>query len=669
MTGVLSHAPILEYDVAKALLSLGLLRSDDILALPRYAPDAGWEATRQQELLKRAHGGRSDAARVLQVPIPTRAQDLADMAKLSEKEEAHMQAYEDYRAADIQRRLGMKERYKAEEELRKDERLRWYEQQAGQIRTRALIKRLGMSEEKALKLLAKGDPRPAWRNRLQNTLEKNRLRNEEMRGILAELAAEKAAQLEEERRTGESTDPAAVEDLEEGGAPAGEEGAVQASDDADAEATDALTVEGEESSALKAVVAQHRKLGAQEYLAEIGATPESDSLKAVDEQLAMEEREAVWASMEAAVLGRTEGELDELVERWAQVQTKINPKLPENWGHKKTLEEEIIERNPRVRREAAVLAQEAMEAEEAEEEEQTRYQYIASMTEEERAVVNKRETDRVHAHAVLLDEDATPAARKRAEQTLLELDAYDKQEAAEAVEEAENDTVDEAVLAAEKEASLIASVPSMPPKLFESTLAQLDRKIVMSQMVADTYEVRSHNAADAQAEADGIEEGYPLMTREQEYVFDQLQHRVERLKHLRSVIQSTRDGAPVSQSMSEFDEARATLLEDRMLQAEEDIAVAAEAFDAATNPAEKRAAAILLDQAQDNVPYDPALEAQLRAAQQEEEEARAAEQQLAEEEEEEEGEQQEEEEEEAPKVQEKPQQQQKNKKPQRSPRK
>ena len=190
MTGILHHAPVLEYEVAKALLGLGLMRSEDILALPRYQPDASWEALRNQELLKRAHGGSSAAASVLQVPIPTRAEDLADMARLSEKEEADMVAYENYRTANIERKRLARIEYEAAEERALQRRMAWYQGQAARIRARALAKKLfGVrrpTEEMIAKLIAEGDPRPAYRAKATEMHEKRRVQNEIDRSVTKE---------------------------------------------------------------------------------------------------------------------------------------------------------------------------------------------------------------------------------------------------------------------------------------------------------------------------------------------------------------------------------------------------------------------------------------------------------------------------------------------------
>ena len=178
---------MLEYEVAKALLGLGLMRSEDILALPRYQPDASWEALRNQELLKRAHGGSSAAASVLQVPIPTRAEDLADMARLSEKEEADMVAYENYRTANIERKRLARIEYEAAEERALQRRMAWYQGQAARIRARALAKKLfGVrrpTEEMIAKLIAEGDPRPAYRAKATEMHEKRRAQNEIDRSV------------------------------------------------------------------------------------------------------------------------------------------------------------------------------------------------------------------------------------------------------------------------------------------------------------------------------------------------------------------------------------------------------------------------------------------------------------------------------------------------------
>lgn len=192
---------MLEYEVAKALLGLGLMRSEDILALPRYQPDASWEALRNQELLKRAHGGNSAAASVLQVPIPTRAEDLADMARLSEKEEADMAAYEAYRAANIERKRLERIEYEAAEERALQRRMAWYEGQAARIRARALAKRLfGVrrpTQQMMDKLIAEGDPRPAYRAKATAIHEKRRAANEIMRATEKELAEEGIFMVEE----------------------------------------------------------------------------------------------------------------------------------------------------------------------------------------------------------------------------------------------------------------------------------------------------------------------------------------------------------------------------------------------------------------------------------------------------------------------------------------
>lgn len=630
VTGVLSHAPILEYDVAKALLSLGLLRSDDILALPRYAPDAGWEATRQQELLKRAHGGRSEAARVLQVPIPTRAQDLADMKKLAEKEEAHMQAYEDYRAADIARRWATKSGYIAAEEERKEERLRWYEQQAGQIRTRALIKRLGMSEEKALKLLAKGDPRPAWRNRLRNTLEKNRLRNEEMRGILAELAAEKA-QEHDELLAGEDADvtltPDEVAEQAEEEAEQAEEEAAEAAENG----TDALEAEEKQEDEdedddipsdgiVAAEAARQRKLGKQDYLHSIGATPEFEFLNTVERELAEDESGELWQQMEQAILGQSEGELDDLVERWGALQTKLDPDFAAQFGLK-GLEAELLASNPGLRREVEMATEEAVAAEEAFEREQDEYHAIAGLSDAERALVNKREQDRQQANATLLDEDASKADRKRAHETLAELAHIDQLEAQSAEQDAQDDLIDGAAEAAETEAAFVASVATMKDKQYADTMAQLERRLGMLQAAADIYESSvapaENEAAAEETEEDAAEDVDPaVLTRQQKHVLETLRHRAERTAHMRSVLQATRAGTPVAQSLAEFDAAYASLMQDRQLQAREDFEVAAAAFDAARTPAAKREAAVLLAEAEDNVPWDPVVEEEIERMEQ-----------------------------------------------------
>jgi ribosomal protein S6 len=151
VTGILHHAPVLEYHVADVLMRFGLMREDDVLSLRRYKDDAGWDALRQERLLERARGGNAAAASVLQVPIPTRAEDLRDIARISAKEEAQIAAFDSYRRASAVRRAQEREDNKHSEEMAMRRRLAWYASEGQFIRHRALTKRLNKLREEGTK--------------------------------------------------------------------------------------------------------------------------------------------------------------------------------------------------------------------------------------------------------------------------------------------------------------------------------------------------------------------------------------------------------------------------------------------------------------------------------------------------------------------------------------
>jgi len=153
VTGILHHAPVLEYHVADVLLRFGLMREDDILGLRRYKDDAGWDALRQEKLLERARGGSAAAASVLQIPIPSRAEDLRDIARISAKEEAQIAAFDAYRRATAARRQKEREEYKHNEEMAMRRRLAWYAEEGQFIRHRALTKRLNKLRREGTKRL------------------------------------------------------------------------------------------------------------------------------------------------------------------------------------------------------------------------------------------------------------------------------------------------------------------------------------------------------------------------------------------------------------------------------------------------------------------------------------------------------------------------------------
>lgn len=107
-------------------MELGYLTPDDILTLPRHRVDPVWEETRQMELRKRAGEGSTVAAAALQIPIPKRAEELKLMEEISEREEAHMAAYEKYRKENNARKLRDQAQYEKDEEERLHKRLAWY---------------------------------------------------------------------------------------------------------------------------------------------------------------------------------------------------------------------------------------------------------------------------------------------------------------------------------------------------------------------------------------------------------------------------------------------------------------------------------------------------------------------------------------------------------------
>lgn len=138
----MTHAPSVEYEAAKVLLALGYLKPEDILSLPRYTPDASWESFRQDEMIRRAQFGSQVAKSMLQLPIPTRQQDLALMKKLSDAEEEEMMAYEAYRKQRNVRQAAETAEYKAQEEENLARRMEWYQRSGQAMREKKLAKRL-----------------------------------------------------------------------------------------------------------------------------------------------------------------------------------------------------------------------------------------------------------------------------------------------------------------------------------------------------------------------------------------------------------------------------------------------------------------------------------------------------------------------------------------------
>lgn len=141
-TGILTHSPYVDFEAAKVLLALNYLKAEDILSLPRHQPDAEWESHRSDELLKRAHGGSQEARAMLQLPIPTRKQDLALMKKISDAEEEEMVAYEAYRKERNTRQVADQAKYVADEESALARRLEWYQRSGQAMRDRKLAKKV-----------------------------------------------------------------------------------------------------------------------------------------------------------------------------------------------------------------------------------------------------------------------------------------------------------------------------------------------------------------------------------------------------------------------------------------------------------------------------------------------------------------------------------------------
>jgi len=140
-TGILTHSPLLEYHAAKALLALGYLTPAEILSLPRYKPDAWWEAKRTDALQRQAAAGSEEAAALLSIPIPSRAEDLERMAKQSEQEEAACDAYEEWRRSNNARKLADQDAYELSQDAAQAERVAWYERRRLRIKLRTLWRR------------------------------------------------------------------------------------------------------------------------------------------------------------------------------------------------------------------------------------------------------------------------------------------------------------------------------------------------------------------------------------------------------------------------------------------------------------------------------------------------------------------------------------------------
>lgn len=168
-TGILTHPPSVEYEAAKLLLALNYLRADDILGLQRHELDAGWEAFRKAETLKRAAGGNATARGQLQMTVPTRQDDLAYMKLLGDAEEEEMQAYESYRKARNARKLADEQQYDADEEAAMRRRKDWYNSAMQVSRDWGLAKRLNGGKkpktEDQVRKLVENHPRrwkPEW---------------------------------------------------------------------------------------------------------------------------------------------------------------------------------------------------------------------------------------------------------------------------------------------------------------------------------------------------------------------------------------------------------------------------------------------------------------------------------------------------------------------------